>query len=488
MNQYGEFERMRGTVEDLALKKQLPRRQTTDKPILKYDTSITKPIQLFNQGDAAGRYEGQARTGTVAGTPANAAAQNSSVARAPNHKQMRSGSGGSGTKGVDNPYSRPVSAQDVIEDVLQNHRHGWMVHHGGVHPASLSSKSSMLINHSELDSNARVAALQHNSFLRPQSGMFREVAPPKVSNKKVPRTGSGFGDGPDVGRQYAPEESQGYNYKVTAKSHITTEQSAKAALHQAFALASTTSATASHSALSGLPPRPKNMQNRENRPNAYDATCGYQGTSSLVRNPNYTPSRPYTDIHEPLANGANSVNIYSNTTVTSEQSMFSHKQPLMNYPAAKNGNAHNKSHIPASSKSANSSLKSPKSPLAKLVPNGRVEPIPRSPTGLGTMAGVEESGLPLHNLTACSLLNTKMGMLRKMPVTNTLTGTLYYKKSFREASKQVEKKQKALLLEQRPSGDGAPSKQIPQLAEEKSLKATEEADEEDDDDLSTPSG
>ena len=105
------------------------------------------------------------------------------------------------------------------------------------------------------------------------------------------------------------------------------------------------------------------------------------------------------------------------------------------------------------------------------------------------MAGVEESGLPLHNLTASSLLNTKMGMLRKMPVTNTITGTLYYKKSFREASKQVEQKH-PVVLEHRPRGDGAPAKLGRAAAEEKGVVAgrADDSEDEEDDDVSTPSG
>ena len=134
-------------------------------------------------------------------------------------------------------------------------------------------------------------------------------------------------------------------------------------------------------------------------------------------------------------------------------------------------------------------LEIPRVPLARLVTNGRVEPIPRSSGGIGSMAGVEESGLPLHNLTASSLLNTKMGMLRKMPVTNTITGTLYYKKSFREASKQVEQRHPG-VLEHRPRGDGAPAKPSRTVAEEKRSIAgqADDTEEEEEDDVSTPSG
>nr|KAG5693821.1 hypothetical protein BaRGS_004429 [Batillaria attramentaria] len=123
-----------------------------------------------------------------------------------------------------------------------------------------------------------------------------------------------------------------------------------------------------------------------------------------------------------------------------------------------------------------------------------------SPASMNSLAGVEESGLPLHNLTASTLLSTKMGTLRKMPVTHTLTGTLYYKKCFKEASKSPEPTGPPTAInEQRPRGDGAPAKVVRRVPEEKgvkdkagkSLKAAQlefapEDDEEDD--LSTPSG
>lgn len=37
------------SLEELSLKKQLPLRQTTQKPVLKYNQSVTRPSQYYNQ-------------------------------------------------------------------------------------------------------------------------------------------------------------------------------------------------------------------------------------------------------------------------------------------------------------------------------------------------------------------------------------------------------------------------------------------------------
>jgi hypothetical protein len=37
------------SLEELSLKKQLPLRQTTQKPVLKYNQPITRPNQFYNQ-------------------------------------------------------------------------------------------------------------------------------------------------------------------------------------------------------------------------------------------------------------------------------------------------------------------------------------------------------------------------------------------------------------------------------------------------------
>ena len=493
MNHYPDLERMRSTVEDLSLKKQLPRRQHTDKPILKYDTSIAKPVQLFNQGDHLVCQDSHGQLVIPHGTPTSSAAQNSTVqsGSAAHQKRARHGSNGSSnsspSKGVNNPYTRPLSAKEVIEDVQQNQRHRRFQPNLGssgssIIPTALSHNSPVLHNHPGLDLHTGAASLQLNSFLRPQSGGSHDPSPTKLSpQKKGHRNGSGVGDttegvparGGTSGKQQAQEDSR--NHRARSKCAPPSEQSAKAALHQAFALASTTSA--SHPAVSGLPPRPKNGHANDSRSNT---PTGHQGT--VVRNPNYSPNKPYSDINnDPSGSGAlGGDHVHSNSADSAGHMSFNNKHPLMNFSGAKHLNGHSSKPTP---------LDIPRVPLAKLVTNSRVEPMSRSPGGIGSMAGVEESGLPLHNLTASSLLNTKMGMLRKMPVTNTITGTLYYKKSFREASKQVEQKH-PVVLEHRPRGDGAPAKLGRAAAEEKGVVAgrADDSEDEEDDDVSTPSG
>ncbi|KAH3832382.1 hypothetical protein DPMN_105667 [Dreissena polymorpha] len=43
--------KLTASLEDLSLKKQLPLRQQTQKPMLKYSNNSIKPVQLFNHAD-----------------------------------------------------------------------------------------------------------------------------------------------------------------------------------------------------------------------------------------------------------------------------------------------------------------------------------------------------------------------------------------------------------------------------------------------------
>ncbi|KAL8567949.1 hypothetical protein ACOMHN_029124 [Nucella lapillus] len=482
MNHYADLERMRNAIEELSLRKQLPLRQQTDKPILRYDMSMTKPVQLFNQGDtlpcrdSRNGWDSQLApsTGTVTGNTAEHSTPHH-ASSTPGQTKVRTASSGSSlsspAKGVSNPYNRPVSAKEIIEDVHQKQLFRKFHPNLGSGQSSLSGSSSSL-QHGDADSGV---ALQLNSFLRPQSGVRRDSVSTKQSPKRKPEQKGLAGSAGQAEHSPHTTTSTGRKKRVSEESQrgssgpVSSTQSAKTNLNQAFALASTSSAAAgAHPALSSLPPRPKDTQVRKDK-----ADAPSQRQVTTVRNPYYSPNKPYREMGSPQPNGSGKKVKPSDATGSKQHSSQSHSMQTS-------------ANITRGGK--------PKAPRdAKLPAKGLVDSYLLSQE-TSCKAGMEESGAPFHKVTASSLLNSKIGMLRKMPVTNTLTGTLYYKKSFREATRQVGQQQKkAAVLEHRPVGDGAPSKLSrvsADVCDEKGSHAEEddEAEEEEDDDTSTPSG
>ena len=478
MNHFSEVERMRSTVEELSVKKQLPRRQHTDKPVLKYDRTFSSPVHLFNHSDAISRCDARGQRVSSPGMPANQRAQNNSAHRGAsiNHKRVRNGSSGSNhsspSRSISNPYSRPVSADEIFEGVLQANGHHR--HHGkivGAHPImSAMPPYHTPIHYGGTDhvSPAGNSGLQLNSFVRPQSEAGHDSTTGKSSSLKR-NVGAAAGDTAVFALENHHIQEDVRNVVRMSKEGL--DQSGRATLQQAFALASSASATA----VTGLPPRPKIAQTRERH---QEVSSGYQ--TSVTCHPDSSPSKSYTNMSGSNNNDRTATRKGNEPVRSSTDfALLNGRQPGSHVAGAKHLNG---------LKTLSSSLEVP---LAKPI-NGRVEPLALS-GDISSMASVDESGLPLHNLTASSLLNTRMGMLRKMPVTNTLAGTLYYKKSYRDANKQVEQKQhpaQRVILEQRPRGDGAPSKQARMATDEKlhlGLRYNE-AEEEEDDDISTPSG
>ncbi|XP_076461978.1 uncharacterized protein LOC143294387 [Babylonia areolata] len=469
MNHFADVERMRNAIEELSLRKHLPLRQQTDKPILKYDTSLTKPVQLFNQGDTVPRHDSRnhltASTGSMTSTTGHQHSTSHHGSSAGQTKIQTASSGSSlssSAKGVSNPYSRPVSAKEVIEDVHHKNRHRKFQSHSG----GAKSTQSGSVKRSESDPGS--VALQLNSFLRPQSGVHRDA---KLSaQKKERKSTTGHEDNADLpprvaGGKQASRETQGHKESA---GPVSSAQSAKATLHQAFTLASTTPASARPPAVSGLPPRPKDTQVREGRT---DANSRRQ--VSTVRNLCYSPNKPYVEANSPAPCSAD-------------------KKQVQDHSAGSKHHSHARSHGTQTppTRLAPAQGDGPKTPLTKLSTVCLEDKFLLVQEAASCKAGMEESGTPFQNVTASSLLNSKLGMFRKMPVTSTVTGTLYYKKSFREANRIVEQNKKTTaVLEHRPVGDGAPSRQS-RASEEKGSNSVEadEAEEEEDDDVSTLSG
>ncbi|XP_076436228.1 tubulin monoglutamylase TTLL4-like [Babylonia areolata] len=313
----------------------------------------------------------------------------------------------------------------------------------------VSPCSDMRKNHRE---NTSDSGVQFSSFLQPHNGVqydciSSKITPQKREHSTLSQSASELNEpyGQGKGRgQYNPDKSPGY--KIGAGFGGPSD---------AFG--------------PGLPPRPKDLCAKERRP-----ANGYLATSSS-----------HTDIAIPLGNDGDG-DSSSGHFVQSSENIGCNKKLRSDMT----GRVTKPLSVSASFNSAHSRPETMKVHHGRSVSNSQVEPMPVL-GDISSMAGVEESGLPLHNLTASSLLNTRMGMLRKMPTAKPLSGAVHYKKNLLEASTQGSKKAVPVMLEHRPHGDGAPSKRMGVLGDEKSLTATTSVngpEEEEEDDVSLPSG
>ncbi|XP_062598773.1 tubulin monoglutamylase TTLL4-like [Saccostrea cucullata] len=190
------------SLEELSLKKQLPLRQTTQKPVLKYNQQITRPNQYYNQqkviaigpdGNSAYSNLNQAAlTSPMVPTPFR-------VSRHPNPAPVPFNKTGGQTyispnnvgkppisqaaKPHANPYNRPLSAKDIVSDLL-NQNHQKMVKTFGSTPNSGVPASSSILGSasSASSSNSGGSTFPVNSFMRPQSAVRKET---KVIQKDI---------------------------------------------------------------------------------------------------------------------------------------------------------------------------------------------------------------------------------------------------------------------------------------------------------------
>ncbi|KAK7479343.1 hypothetical protein BaRGS_00029421 [Batillaria attramentaria] len=310
MNPYSELDRVRGSVEELALKKQLPLRQQADKPILKYDTTLTKPVQLYTQPDAASqRHDGRTPQPPLASSHASTipsanstVTQNGTAKIAPtsgvtvtqNHRKSRGSSirrlQSSPANGVDNPYSRPLSAREVIQDVQMAQRTRRMASNtGGVSGLMGHSHIASTLINQVIDPGA--AALQLNSFMRPQGMFFLEQTPMIGSSpqKKAFRVACGGGDSNAVlGNMGGMEKDLAAPHQHTIEDHPKKQNVSHAVA----------------SAKSIIPPAVPDDSAASSRIKHKHGGSDSSSRSTAVRNPNYTPNKPYCEVSEPLTKDA----------------------------------------------------------------------------------------------------------------------------------------------------------------------------------------
>ncbi|KAK3588044.1 hypothetical protein CHS0354_012090 [Potamilus streckersoni] len=165
------------SLEELSLKKQLPLRQQVQRPTLKYSESMgVKPAQILNHADlmtirshAESRKTysslSQASTTSTMSTPFRSSKPPNAppvLNKSPSANNIAKPLG-SASRGHTNPYARPLSAKDIVND-LQNLR----TKKTPVEPSISSHGSSN-------PSGTPMFGFQMNSFMRPQSALKREA-------------------------------------------------------------------------------------------------------------------------------------------------------------------------------------------------------------------------------------------------------------------------------------------------------------------------
>jgi hypothetical protein len=170
------------------------------------------------------------------------------------------------------------------------------------------------------------------------------------------------------------------------------------------------------------------------------ATTSPQPPVNKVRNPRYTPTRPYSEVSD-LALAAAQEDVRS----TGDKSEDSNKNRMTTGATA--------IHIP------NSTVSNSKDNYAS---PGLVTKPPKS----GFVHGSTPTQMQMTNAAK------QDGTMKKMPVTNTITGTIYYRKG---------SKGEEVLHEQRPKADGAPAK-MQKVEKMASMMSNDGEEWEDDDD------
>ncbi|XP_046371170.2 tubulin monoglutamylase TTLL4-like [Haliotis rufescens] len=400
--------KLTASLEELSLRKQLPLRQQAQKPVLKYNTTITKPVHLFSQSDVVSLRRERQRESSPSPPSRQAAVNGALQSRRSNHSLSPVRSNASSVssnscaqvqqaKPNGNPYARPVSAKEVAEDILG---------HTVKKNPSTSSVSSI--------SNASNGVLQLNSFMRPQSAAMKEKF-----DQATKKATSARKNKQKLEKTAATEIFHDLNRNEV---HLENGYDLKSGLQNG------------HDKLLKKPPVGKQ--------DVRGHKSGHATEIKKVRNLNYTPTRPYSEVSD----------------TDSDSPKDSDNKP--------------------SSRSVIISHAKASSPTRSVPP--QTVPVALKPT----LSNKHSSRSP-QSLTATTTMNSDMSTLgsangRKMPVTNTVTGTVYYKKG---------SKAEEIIHEQRPKADGAPA--VPKKITEKDAEEEDGEDEYEDEgesDICSPSG
>ncbi|XP_005105217.1 tubulin polyglutamylase TTLL4 isoform X2 [Aplysia californica] len=359
----GNQEAMKVTagLDELSLKKQLPLRQQANKPMFKYNTSKTQSVHLFNQGDIgmiskdpggvnSYNFSGMYYTGNI-----NAAHQiltlesTSTTPKAPQHALTQGVN--RRTSNASNPYVRPVSATEVAANI--NGEKARKMVESTI--STVAEKTSTdVTNHS----------LQRNSFLRPLSGIGGNKD--KSLTKKQSQSPS---DAPNS--QLQRQNSSG------SESSVKQYNESKVMMKTKFQFASTASSSLSTPLVSSVVNKVSDTA-LPKKPSQTSASQGY--VSPPVRNPDYSPNKPYKE------------DVSSKESSPESYTCYTAPPHNMTKASSENRDGNTYGHKPNRTNNAAEEATYQKTP---------------------------------DNQSKVSEISS----LKKMPVTNTLTGTLYYRKA-----------------------------------------------------------
>ncbi|XP_052248620.1 tubulin monoglutamylase TTLL4-like isoform X7 [Dreissena polymorpha] len=195
--------KLTASLEDLSLKKQLPLRQQTQKPMLKYSNNSIKPVQLFNHADLVSVRSNAEAARNAYSSLSNASANStmptpfrSTMKPPPSPQQLLKAATGTNvsstssgnaapksatTKGHSNPYARPLSAKDIASDLQSQQQ---------------KIKKTNSVSQMQSGPNAMfnigpegtpVFGYPMNAFMRPQSALRKET-PAQTSGAKSTTT------------------------------------------------------------------------------------------------------------------------------------------------------------------------------------------------------------------------------------------------------------------------------------------------------------
>lgn len=251
------------SLEELSIRKQLPLRPKAHKPMLKYDASGNKPVQLFNHSDIVTLREkgpyGSLSQHASHPTSVQSLSQPCSPTKSPRHFKSVSGSS-SPERSHGNPYARPLSAKDVAINLNQQKQVK-----KSLSVAQMSSSSGSSIgstSSSTATGSSGDVPIQMNSFLRPRSAVNLE----RRSQKEVTLESN------------SSKIVNSHSYSQVEKSKLV-----KAMLSPVKRVIPVKPPTGRSSSL----PRPGSDVKKP---------CE---SPSKIRNLNYTPSKPYIEVASP---------------------------------------------------------------------------------------------------------------------------------------------------------------------------------------------
>lgn len=316
--------RLYAGMEDVSLKKHLPLRQTAQKPMLKYQP-VAKQLHAFHQSDGVyspndvhHSYSNLSQASDIepmVPAPFRISRTNNSVSSYRQGGQTYVSPNNIGkpvppTKSNTNPYARPLSAKDIVND-LQN-QHSQKIK---------KNKSALQVNPGQSQVPFPV-----NSFMRPQSAIKKEAPITKeiISrlNENNNREQSSSSSGSRTSQTSTPvsETSKSSSVLKTVTSNlnlmngqVTTIETNGTTVIQKVTPPANFSAQINN-IITKVTENPKIIQNGQTKPvirqvssipkpgSASNSNSSKSSTPELpskVRNLNYTPTKPYNEVMNP---------------------------------------------------------------------------------------------------------------------------------------------------------------------------------------------